>query len=257
MEATEAGTLREADRADLGTLAGGVDPWDVALTDPAIDVAVVDFETTGLDGDAWPVEVAAVGIGLDGTERWAFHTLCRPPVSVPAEVAAIHGIDDVRLSATEVPTVGDALDRLEAATDGKLLASYNWPFDRRIWARAAERTGRAAPPLRALDPLVWAKELDKYQRGKKLRDVCLRRGIPVPGHRAEEDARATARLLPRLLGELTRAGRLDGVRTAADLWRWQLTTAVRQDNGYAGWCERNGNPKPELTWKEGAWTEPG
>ena len=50
-----------------------------------------------------------------------------------------------------------------------------------------------------IDPLVWARELQKYEKSKALGEVCARLGIALTNaHRATDDAEAAMRVLAAL-----------------------------------------------------------
>ena len=63
-----------------------------------------------------------------------------------------------------------------------------------------------------IDPLVWAREIQKEEKGHKLGDVCARLGVPLEtAHRANFDAEAAGRVLlalatgmPERYGDLLR-----------------------------------------------------
>jgi DNA polymerase-3 subunit epsilon len=53
-----------------------------------------------------------------------------------------------------------------------------------------------APDVVWLDPLVWARELHRDDKSKKLTDMCARLGIALDNaHRAASDAEAAGRVL--------------------------------------------------------------
>jgi DNA polymerase-3 subunit epsilon len=96
-----------------------------------------------------------------------------------------------------------------------------------------------APALRPeviwVDPLVWVRELHKYEKSRKLSDVCARLGIALEqAHRAAGDAEATGRVLLSLASQMP--------RTYGELIRLQGQYAARQDVDIAAmWRMRRGN----------------
>jgi DNA polymerase-3 subunit epsilon len=47
-----------------------------------------------------------------------------------------------------------------------------------------------------IDPLVWARELQKYEKGKKLGEVAARLGVALENaHRASDDAEAALKVM--------------------------------------------------------------
>lgn len=232
-------------------------------------VAVLDFESTGTDPQTChPVQVAVATIDAlgDSEPTLALSTLIRPPVSIPPESTEVHGITDRDVASA--PTLDDVLPDLLAAIEGRALAAYNLPFDWTILRRAIEsspiarKLGAVSPlPWGCIDPLVMAKEIDKYERGKKLVQVAGRRGLALPNaHDAGADVLMTARLLPVLLRELGR-GR-DGrgpwcrgrdLQSIAAFWRWTVQTARAQERDLDAHLRRTtGHGIDRFHWQEAA-----
>jgi DNA polymerase-3 subunit epsilon len=100
-----------------------------------------------------------------------------------------------------------------AALGGCIPAAYNAAFDRAFlnneFARAGFRTAdgtRAAPALRRevdwVDPLVWAREIQREERSRALGEVAARLGVTLESaHRASDDAEAALRVLYLLAGD--------------------------------------------------------
>ena len=96
---------------------------------------------------------------------------------------------------------------IAAALLGSIPAAYNAPFDRAFlvneFARAGHGTageGPRPPALRRdvewVDPLVWARELQREERSKALGEVAARLGVALENaHRASDDAEAALRVL--------------------------------------------------------------
>ena len=225
-----------------------------------LPLAVFDFEATSPDPTkAHPVSVAVVHVDLGTSEpALAYHTLIRPPVSIPEESSAIHGIRDQDVE--DAPTMTEALPDLLAALDGRMLAAFNLPYDWQILARFD------AVPFVGICAYVPAKAIDKYQRGKRLADVCARRDVALDAHKAESDAMATALLLPILLGQLGRGVRRqdrygrwhhDGpwcrpadLQTVGAYLDWQARTAREQEADYAAYRATQGQEPPSMPWTD-------
>lgn len=223
-----------------------------------LPLAVFDFEATGpIPTEAHPVSVAVVHVDLGTSDPvLAHHTLIRPPVPIPEESSAIHGITDEAVA--DAPTMAEALPDLMAALDGRMLAAFNLPYDWQILARFA------SVPFVGICAYVPAKAIDKYQRGKRLSDVCARRDVPLDAHRAESDALATAHLLPVLLRQLGRGvhrqdryGRWhhDGpwcrpadLQTVGAYLEWQARAARAQEADYAAYRATQGQEPPTMPW---------
>ncbi|MGB0679096.1 MAG: PolC-type DNA polymerase III [Polyangiales bacterium] len=199
---------------------------------------VVDFETTGLDAQTHRV----LEIGLvcfDAGELTARHDfLINPQMPVPEEARAVHGITDEELA--QAPTFAELLPRITELVQGRLPVAYNASFDRGFLLAELARVGAVDAPAPAfdpevqwIDPLVWVRELQKYEKGKKLTDVCARLGIPLDNaHRAASDAEATGKVLLKLAGKLP--------RTYRELVRIQTQYAAAQEAEFARWRARRG-----------------
>jgi DNA polymerase-3 subunit epsilon len=94
---------------------------------------------------------------------------------------------------------------------GYIPLAYNAEFDRAFLAAELERVSAepdvAAPAVRRavdwIDPLVWAREIQRHEKSKALSDVCARLGIELKrAHRATDDAEAALRVMGTFFGEL-------------------------------------------------------
>lgn len=160
----------------------------------------IDTETTGRDTTLdRVVEIACVtwhGGQIVQRRSW----LINPERAIPQEAFEIHGIgdDDVR----DKPTFREVADDVLRELEGAVALAYNAEYDRKVLqaelARAAgtaPASERQPPAVRRavdwIDPLVWARELQKFEKGKSLGDVSQRLGITIEkAHRAEHDAEA-------------------------------------------------------------------
>lgn len=199
-------------------------------------LCVIDFETTGLDAEKdRVVELGLVvfdGGIVTSKRQWLIH----PEMPIPKESHAVHGIsdDDVK----DAPKFRELAPELLELLVGHIPVAYNAEFDRRFLHAEFTRTGRAPadaqpPALRPdvvwLDPLVWVRELQKYEKGKKLTEVTARMGIALDNaHRADADAEAAGRVLlalapqmPNTYGELVRLQGQYAARQEADLQAWR------------------------------------
>lgn len=196
-------------------------------------LAVIDFETTGLQPqNDRIVEIGIarfVGGELTGLDNW----IVNPGIPIPAEARAVHNISDEEIAhaSSFVAVVDELRDKLA----GHLPVAYNAGFDRAFLhaelARAAvQPTGGNLPPAFApdvvwIDPLVWSRELFRHERGHKLTDACARLGITQgTAHRAASDAEAAGRVLlalaerlPASYGELIRLQGQSAARQELDM----------------------------------------
>lgn len=222
-------------------------------------VAIIDFETTGPDPrTCWPVQVAVAHMLLGDTEPTVvLDQRIKPPVPIPEEASAVHGITDDDVAGC--PTLDEAAPAIREAIAGRFLAAYNWPYEYAILDRHIE------PGLSrdALDPLVWAKLTDKFASkadgGKKLDAVCRRRGIEIDAHDAGGDVRGTGLVMPVLLRELGRGkpGRFgtdgpwlspDKLHSLEAFLRWQAKVAAAQDQSFVDYCAKNDRERPSTPW---------
>lgn len=169
-----------------------------------LEIVAIDTETTGRNAlTDRIVEVAAVI--WRGGEVVARHSwLVNPGCPIPAEVTAVHGIDDEAVK--DSPSFAAIAAELASVLRGRVPLAYNAEFDQRFiaeeYARTTTEMGQMPPALRRgiewLDPLVWARELQKYEKSKALGEVCTRLGITLTNaHRASDDAEAAMQVLVR------------------------------------------------------------
>jgi DNA polymerase III epsilon subunit-like protein len=217
-------------------------------------IAVLDFETTGPDPRSCePVQAAVVHCRLGDSEpEVVFNQLIQPGCAIPEGARAVHGISDEMVA--DAPTFAEAFPALWRALDGRVLVAFNLPFDWQVLARGAARVGVAREdlPFGALDPLVWAKVAQRYERGKRLVDVATRYGVEVDAHDAAGDAIATARIMPRLLHDLGRhreCGR-EPLLSVGAMWAWTSAQGIKEDASFAEWRARKGQEAPTQVWKE-------
>lgn len=190
-------------------------------------IAVLDFETTGLDTDTcWPVSVAVVHADLLGASppRLVLAALVRPPVPIPPDASAIHGITDDDVA--DAPPWEDVRDMVLRALDGRWFGAYNVPYDLPILQRISRDTDYPVPQV-GLDPLVWAREL-RPRRSNRLADVARDYGLGAQDHSAHGDALLAAQVVPMLAREVQLTFGVD-VEDPRALLSWQVSRAVRRE----------------------------
>ena len=92
-------------------------------------LAVIDFETTGLDTtqcSAVSVAVVHMDIGKDNAEL-VYSQMIDPCVEIPEVTVNIHGITNEKVCGS--PTFAEQLPQLMSALDGRLLAAFHLPYD--------------------------------------------------------------------------------------------------------------------------------
>lgn len=201
--------------------------------------AVIDFETTGLDPEVDRVLEIGIAAFENGELVLSKNWLVNPTVPVPKESSDVHGITDEMLE--DAPRFHEVAHEVREALSGRIPVAYNHGFDSRfLWAelrRAGLPTrGDDVPPAWSddgvwIDPLVWAREIQKLEKGFKLVDVAARLGVPLESaHRAAFDAEATGRVLLALASAMP--------EQYGDVLRVQPRYAATQDVENAGWRGR-------------------
>jgi DNA polymerase-3 subunit epsilon len=228
-----------------------------------LPVAMIDTETTGIDFAAGvhvvSIAVVHLELGTDEEPRVVCDLKVRPPVSIPAEASAVHGITDADVA--DAPSWAEVRSELVPHLVGRVTAAFNAPYDYRVIAQEQARAGR--PPLRWpwLDPLVWAKVVDRYEKGKRLVDVARRRGFMVDAHGAAADAMTAALLMSALLRDgwrkpLGPCHIPRHLRTLEELVLWQRGEALAQELDFARWAARQQRDVSEFPWHQLEGLEP-
>lgn len=176
---------------------------------PVADLPLVsiDVEATGLDpNEDRVVEVAAVVFHRGQVERHSW--LINPGRPIGAEAQAVHQIsdDDVK----DAPPFAGIVAALIAVLERGVPLAYNAEFDRAFLLAELARTGHSSaklpPALRKgvdwLDPLIWARELQKDEKSKSLSSVAERLGIEIgQAHRAADDATAAGHVFRAFISD--------------------------------------------------------
>lgn len=224
--------------ARVAGMAPGVSADAVWSEEPFV---VLDFETTGLHAESDRViEIGAAcfrGGQLEESRFWLVH----PGMPIPPESTQITGIDDAMVA--DCPRFEGVIREVLPFLAGRIPVAYNYGFDSRFFWTELERAGLSTkeldeagaptPPACVaggvwIDPLVWARELQKGERGHKLVDVAKRLGVSLENaHRASHDAEATGHVLLAFAPQMP--------RRYAELLRVQQRYAAAQQLGMAGW----------------------
>jgi len=155
---------------------------------PALRLAVVDTETTGLRNGDSIVEIAAVVMDDDWEVVDEFDTLVNPQRDVGP--THIHGVTASMVSAA--PTFKEVAWALADRIDGAVLVAHNLSFDARFLVNEYGRVGATFAPGTGICTLRLT--------GERLEVACGRYGVELDHHhRALADARAAARLLQKLV----------------------------------------------------------
>ncbi len=186
--------------------AGLADEWSGETPIEELPIVCVDTETTGRDfGVDRIVEIACVRWER-GQVVWRRDWLVNPGIPIPKEAFDVHGISDEQVK--DKPSFAAIAEQVLESLAGAVPAAYNASFDRAFLTAELSRAGQlgvATPPacrkgIDWVDPLVWARELQKYEKGKSLGDVAGRLGVAIENaHRASDDAEAALRVFHAFL----------------------------------------------------------
>ncbi|MBI2391791.1 MAG: 3'-5' exonuclease [Deltaproteobacteria bacterium] len=208
-----------------------------------LPIAVLDTETTGRDPANDRIVEIGVVVGVRGEVVKRLNWLVNPEIPIPDAAREVHGIsdDDVK----DAPTFKQLAGEIAEALRGVVPAAYNASFDKSFVAAELARSGLVLdamptcmrPEIEWVDPLVWARELQKYEKGKKLGEVAARLGIALENaHRASDDAEAALKVLYAFGGD-TRVPRTYGA-----LVQEQRRLGRAQEDSFAAWRARNPRP---------------
>ncbi len=222
---------------------------------------MIDTETTHLDtSEARVVSVAVVHVTLGQDDAVVvLDQRVNPGIPIPADATRVHGIRDEDVAGA--PSFREVWPRVVETMRGRVPVAFNCVYDQQVLHHEAFRTsGLEVPPAWGtwLDPYVLVRGLDKFERGKNLRDAARRRGIRLDAHGAAGDAMTTALLLTTLLTEAARgvADRLGQIRfrspkgaTVEQYLRWQRDRALEQERDFAEYMAGQGRKDPvECPW---------
>ncbi len=168
----------------------------------AVDITVVDVETTGLDplvGDRI-CEIGAIK-WRGGIEVGRFHAMINPGCPIPAEASQIHGITDEMVR--DAPSSGEVLGEFVAFANDSLFAAYNAPFDYAFIRNELTVSGIPEPQWTVVDVLAMARHLLPGLTNHRLVTVASAMELSEgQTHRALDDVILTGRAMNMFLGRL-------------------------------------------------------
>jgi DNA polymerase-3 subunit epsilon len=165
-----------------------------------LPIVAIDTETTGRD----PATDRVVEVACVRWERGEITLrkswLVNPGRPIPKEAFDVHGISDDAVK--DAPSFAAILPELLEAMTGAIPLAYNAEFDRKqLTSELGRLPAPAAPPpafqknVEWIDPLVWARELQKLEKSRALAEVSARLGIEhTEAHRATSDAEAALKV---------------------------------------------------------------
>jgi DNA polymerase III subunit epsilon len=161
-----------------------------------LPIVAIDTETTGTDHSTDRVVEVACVRWENGEITLRKSWLVNPGRPIPKEASDVHGILDEHVA--DAPPFAQIVPELLEALAGAIPLAYNAEFDRKqLLAELGRLSAPASPPpafqknAEWIDPLVWARELQKLEKSRALGEVAARLGIELTqAHRATADAEA-------------------------------------------------------------------
>ncbi len=223
--------------AAMGLVEGFAGDFPVA----DLPLVAIDTETTGRDSTTdRVVEVACVRFERgEVTLRQSW--LVNPGRPIPKEAFDVHGISDDDV--THAPAFEAIVPELLEALRGAVPLAYNAEFDRKqLFAELARVSAVENPPpafqknVEWVDPLVWARELQKHEKSRALGEVAARLQIDTgQAHRATSDAETALQVflrfredtrVPKIYGALLQEQRRLARAFDQERMRWRSSPAV-------------------------------
>src|SRR5690606_16851327 len=186
----------------------------------ALDAAVIDLETTGLDArSARAVQIGIVRISQGRiVEDEKINVLVNPGMSIPPSATAIHGICDADVK--NAPPFSEILSKIEEFVGDAVVLGHTVGYELSIMKREYLLANREWRQPRALDVRALARLAAPGLANHNIETLCDWLKVPLVGrHTAMGDAETTARLFLALVPKL----RERGIRTFAE-----AEAAIRQ-----------------------------
>ncbi|AEF94195.1 DNA polymerase III, epsilon subunit [Desulfotomaculum nigrificans CO-1-SRB] len=158
----------------------------------------LDLETTGLD--CWSDDIIEIGMVkvIDGQERDFFQSLVRPGGPLPVKIKQLTGLKDDDFQSA--PLFQTIIPKILTFIGDLPLVGHNIKFDRDFLAAACGHQ----LPNDLYDTFELARILQPSAPSHRLGELCKIAGVEVNvEHRALDDARSSARLMLKLLSNLT------------------------------------------------------
>jgi DNA polymerase-3 subunit epsilon len=168
-------------------------PTETSLDE--LRLVVIDTETTGLDAEVDRVVEVACVVYHRGVEVERVSLFVNPGRPIPKASSDVTGIDDETVK--DAPPFAAIAEQILTLLNGAVPLAYNAEYDRKVLQAEMARCGinlpQMPPALRRnvewLDPLIWARELQRAEKSRALSEVATRLGIELgQSHRATDDA---------------------------------------------------------------------
>jgi DNA polymerase-3 subunit epsilon len=224
-----------------------------------LPVAVIDFETTGIDAlGCRAVSMAIVHCNLGrGNAEIVYNQRFNPGEPIPEGASKVHGIYDKDVE--DCPTFEECYSQEGGIRDllhGRVLVAYNLAYDWQVLNNELRRSHHLWEERYhwfGICGLVLARYVDDAERRKgyhKLEAVCTRREILLENaHDASSDAYATALVIGRLLREAA-VKRGERFWTLRDLWGFQRMCAIDFESGLRAYFRKQGKDTGSWIWTD-------
>ncbi|MCI0659057.1 MAG: 3'-5' exonuclease [Acidobacteria bacterium] len=165
---------------------------------------VVDLETTGGSAADRILEVGAVRVEQNRPTR-EFSSLLNPGIPIPPTISSMTGIQAAMVA--DAPSFHQIAEALLEFVGDSVLVAHNLPFDLGFLNRALSRSRQLVLANPCLCTVRLGRRLLSHLPDRRLDTVAEHYGISIgERHRALGDARATALILIRFVGELAERG---------------------------------------------------
>ena len=221
-------------------------------------LAVIDFETTGLDTSSCSaVSVAVVHLDIgEGNAELVYNQLIDPCVTIPQVTVDIHGITNDTVCGC--PTFGEQLPNLMAALDGRLLAAFNLPYDWAMLNTELQRCDEEGYPLYGICGKILSMYVDDEPQGKgfhRLVNVAGRRGYVFDAHDAASDALVAAKVIDDMLPSAARKWRketrhLGMFGQVREYMSFQREVALRRERELRIYYKSQGSARRDWPWTD-------
>ncbi len=206
---------------------------DAATPLVALDMVVLDTETTGLDVSTDRiVQIGAVRMqGATLLEDETLNLKVDPGVPIPPAATRIHGLGDADVAGAS--SAAEAMARLSGFIGGAVVVGHSIHFDLAILRHEAERHSIEWRQPRALDIALIGAALEPGRLDNSIEALALSHDVEVTGrHTALGDALVTGHILAAMLGPL----RERGVRSLAEAEAFQRRPhELIEQQEKAGW----------------------
>jgi len=166
--------------------------------------------------------------------------LIKPVIPIDPGAEAVHKISD-RDVEDQPPFKQMAMWCYNILNSADIHCAYNYDYDRLVFENEFARYGLKFPVKPMIDPMIFFKKWNKFNKGKRLTDAAQRYGIEhIGAHRATNDSTVTGKLLFKMA-----ATRTDFPKSTNKLLEVQRKLIQDQYEDYLGYCQRANKKIPE------------